>query len=42
MKKTTLSDFFLSAVLALALPAGAQVQYKVIDLGTFRVIRWLC
>jgi probable HAF family extracellular repeat protein len=34
MKRTTLSGFILSVVLALALPAGAQVQYKVIDLGT--------
>ena len=34
MKRTTLSGFFLSVVLALALPAGAQVHYKVIDLGT--------
>jgi probable HAF family extracellular repeat protein len=34
MKKTTLIGFFLSAVFALALPAGAQIQYKVIDLGT--------
>jgi probable HAF family extracellular repeat protein len=34
MKKTTLSGFLLSEVLALALPAGAQLHYKVIDLGT--------
>jgi len=34
MKRTTLIGLFQSATLALALPAGAQVQYNVVDLGT--------
>jgi probable HAF family extracellular repeat protein len=34
MKRMSLISFCLSAVLALAMPAGAQLHYKVIDLGT--------